>query len=233
MTAERRVESSWSLAPAADLAPGTMLHATGSVRPLWPGIEHGRPAPVFSHPMSGAEYLQFEGSQTETRHEYVDGFVYAMAGASDAHVRIAMNLTAALHQQVRKAKCRAYQSDMRLHARTKKDGDGYYYPDYFITCSKNDFGADANMIKSAPCLVVEIASSSTALTDRTEKLDHYRKIRTVQQYWLIDQKEARVVVHTRDGTRWIETEHSSMGEVLSPLAGVEISIEEIYQDIFD
>lgn len=205
--------------------------AANNLIALWPGIEAGRPAPIFAYPVPVQEYLRYEDA-TAHRHEYVDGYVYSMAGASDAHVRIQQNLIAALLPQLRGTGCRGYHSDMRLRVERKREGANYYYPDYFVTCSELDTGPDADVVKSAPCLVVEITSKSTASVDRSEKLDNYQSIAAVQQYWLIDQNRRRVIVYTRDDTRWIETQFNEATQRIEcPVAGVGLTVEDIYADV--
>ena len=87
-----------------------------------------------SFPVTPEEYLEWEKHQ-EIKHEYRDGDIYAMAGASDAHVTIAGNIFALLRNNVRGSNCRVYISDMK--ARLEKF-NRFYYPDVLVTCDTRD-----------------------------------------------------------------------------------------------
>jgi len=132
--------------------------------------------PIFS----AADYLAWEAAQSE-RHEFVDGEVFAMAGAEDRHVTVAGNLYIALRQHLSGSACRTYMSDMRLHVAA---ANSYFYPDVLVTCSPLDL-ANA-MVKSAPKLIVEVLSPTTAAYDRGLKFSHYRTLPSLEEYLLVD-----------------------------------------------
>src|SRR5438876_3042128 len=85
------------------------------------------------------------------KHEYVAGQVYALAGASERHNRIAMNIAAHLWTAARDGPCRVYGSDMRLRI----DDDAVYYPDVQVICDPTD---TQQMSTTSPCVVVEMLS---------------------------------------------------------------------------
>jgi Uma2 family endonuclease len=89
--------------------------------------------------VSGAEFLAWEAAQT-TKHEFVAGEIFAMAGAEDRHVTVSMNLALALRQHLRGTACRTFMSDMKLAVEAE---DSYFYPDVFVTCSTADAGRPA------------------------------------------------------------------------------------------
>ena len=132
--------------------------------------------PVFS----AADYLAWEAAQPE-RHEYIDGEVFAMAGAEDRHVTVAMNLAFALRQHLSGSACRTYMSDMRLHVAT---ANSYFYPDVLVTCSALDQASA--MVKTEPKLIVEVLSPTTAAYDRGLKFSHYRTLPSLEEYLLVD-----------------------------------------------
>jgi Uma2 family endonuclease len=90
------------------------------------------------HPatMTAADYLAWEATQTE-RHEFIDGEVWALAGATDRHVTTALNVAMALKQHLRGTPCRTFMSDMKLHA---ESANSHFYPDVVVTCSEADWG---------------------------------------------------------------------------------------------
>ena len=129
---------------------------------------------------TAADYLVWESAQLD-RHEFLDGEVFAMAGAEDRHVTVAGNLYIALRQHLSGSPCRTYMSDMRLHVAT---ANSYFYPDVLVTCSALDL--DSPMVKTEPRLIAEVLSPSTAAYDRGVKFSHYRSLASLQEYLLID-----------------------------------------------
>lgn len=91
-----------------------------------------------------------------------------MAGASDAHVTISLNLAALLRSHVRGTGCRVYISDMKARIENK---NRFYYPDVMVTCDKRD--QETINYKSFPCLIVEVLSDSTEAFDRGDKFADY------------------------------------------------------------
>jgi Uma2 family endonuclease len=121
------------------------------------------------HPsLSPDEYLQLE-ADSPIKHEYIDGEVYAMAGASDTHVTIALNLAALLRSHVRGSGCRVYIADMKARIEAR---DRFYYPDVMVTCDPRDQATAT--YKRFPKLVVEVLSDSTEAFDRGDKFTDYR-----------------------------------------------------------
>lgn len=81
--------------------------------------------------MSPNDYLKYESSQ-DIRHELVDGYLYAMTGASDRLEEITLNLVASLHAHLRGSACRAYKGDLKI-----RHQDNFYYPDVLSAVAKN------------------------------------------------------------------------------------------------
>jgi Uma2 family endonuclease len=109
------------------------------------------------------EYLAGE-AQSLQKHEYINGYIYAMAGAEDAHVTIAGNLFALLRNHVRGGNCRVFVSDIKAQIQPLNI---YYYPDILVTCDARD--REFNLFKRYPCLIVEVLSDSTEAFDRGDK----------------------------------------------------------------
>ena len=130
--------------------------------------------------LSAIDYLAWEAAQPE-RHEYIDGEVFAMAGAEDRHVTVAGNLYIALRQHLSGSPCRTYMSDMRLHVAA---ANSYFYPDVLVTCSALDQASA--MVKTEPRLIVEVLSPTTAAYDRGLKFSHYRTLTSLEEYVLVD-----------------------------------------------
>lgn len=139
------------------------------------------------HPtLSPEAYLQLEADRP-IKHEYIDGEAFAMAGASDVHVTIALNLAALLRNHVRGKGCRVYIADMKARIDTR---NCFYYPDIMVTCDPRD--AETPTYKRFPKLIVEVLSDSTEAFDRGDKFTHYQTLNTLEEYVIISTRHQRV-----------------------------------------
>ena len=146
--------------------------------------------------ISAEEYLAGE-EVSRTKHEFVDGEVYAMSGAINKHNLIAGNLFGNLWLHLRDSGCEVYKENMKL----KADENTFYYPDIFVACDKNP---ENEYYREEPILIIEVVSPSTRQIDRREKLRAYQQIPSVQEYVIVEQEKISVEIHRRqpDG-RWI------------------------------
>lgn len=126
-------------------------------------------------PLTPDEYLQLE-PESVTKHEYMNGDVYAIAGASDVHVTIAGNLFALLRNHVRGRACRIYISDMKARVEAR---NCFYYPDLMVTCDERD--RETSTFKRFPKLIVEVLSDSTEAFDRGDKFTAYQALDTLEE----------------------------------------------------
>jgi Uma2 family endonuclease len=175
--------------------------------------------------LSIEEYLALEAA-TGLKHEYVLGQVYALAGASENHNRIAANVLAALLPAARAARCRVVGSDQKL----QPGNDLYYYPDVQVLCDPTD---NDPLIKRRPCVVVEIASDSTEAIDRREKLLVYRDIPSLSLYLIVAQDRREVTIHYRSPTETWLTRQAQANDTIRVgcLHDYELTLEAIYQDV--
>ena len=175
--------------------------------------------------LSIAEYLLWE-EQQEEKHEYVNGMIYAMAGATENHVDITTNLTVILSNHLRGKDCKLFPSDMRLNIASKKI---YYYPDLLVTCDERDRFNKKQ--KNYPCLIIEVLSESTESKDRGVKFANYQTIQSLQEYVLISQWEQRVEVFRRSEKFWVLQTYT-VGELIELQSiNLQISIDAIYEDV--
>ena len=137
--------------------------------------------------MTPEEYLAYEHSQ-EIRHELVDGYLYAMTGASRRHEEIALNLAAALHAHLRGKPCRAYKGDLKIRV-----GADFHYPDVFVRCGEPAADGDP-YAASDPVLVAEVLSPSTQRYDRGDKRLACWSLPSMREYVLIAQDRRHVEV---------------------------------------
>ena len=171
--------------------------------------------PQEQHPpqMTIEAYFAFEEA-SETRHEYVNGRVYAMTGASWNHTVITGNTQAHLHAQLRGKPCTSIPNEMKLKVDSKSVS--FRYPDLMVVCGDPQFFENRKDTISNPTVIIEVLSPSTALKDRNEKLEEYIKIDSLQEYVLISQHEAKVERFKRDASdEWL----------YKPVKGLENSLE--------
>ena len=170
------------------------------------------------------DYLEGE-QHGDVRHEYSSGSVFAMAGASDAHNRIAGNIFATLLSAARGTPCRVYISDMKVRA----DLELFYYPDVMVTCDPED---TENYFKQFPCLLVEVLSPSTSHIDKGEKLYNYCRLASLETYVLVSQDLRRLEVYRRledGGWRYDVLEGEDALELSCP--PLELTLEDVYRDV--
>ncbi|MBD2775032.1 Uma2 family endonuclease [Iningainema tapete] len=176
--------------------------------------------------ISPEEYLQQE-EQSPVKHEYIDGQVYAMAGASDPHVTIAGNLFALLRNHLRGKGCRVYISDMKARIESL---NRYYYPDVIVTCDERD--RETPTFKRYPSLIVEVLSKSTEAFDRGDKFADYQELETLQEYVLLNTKRQRVDCFRRNPEGlWVLHSFTQGSKVYLASVDFHTSIDELYEDV--
>ena len=175
---------------------------------------------------TAADYLDWEAAQLD-RHEYIDGEVFAMAGAEDRHVTVTMNLAFALRQHLSGSPCRTYMSDMRLHVAA---ANSYFYPDVLLTCSALDLASP--MVKTEPKLIAEVLSPSTAACDRGLKFSHYRRIASLEEYVVIDlDTRSTDCFRKRDDGLWV-LHPFARGEAVSLASmALELSAAQLFAEV--
>ena len=172
--------------------------------------------------MTKAEYLEFEENATE-KHEYVHGQIYAMVGGLEPHNTISVNLIAYLWNAAQEGNSRVFGSDMRLEA-----GEIYYYPDAMVVCDATDRDPK---IKRHPCLVAEVSSSGTRDIDRTEKLDAYIKLESLQAYILLSQDTMKAEIYRRDLDGWRYEVYESGDTIKLPCVNAEFKLDALYKNV--
>ena len=141
--------------------------------------------PKFDY-ISPDEYLEME-EKSEIKHEYINGYVYAMAGANDPHVTIALNMAFVVRNHLRGSGCRVYMSDMKARIDSL---NRFYYPDVMVTCDPRDTQTPNH--KRFPKLIIEVLSKSTEGFDRGDKFADYQQLDSLEEYVLINTKRQRL-----------------------------------------
>lgn len=179
---------------------------------------------------SVAEYLDAE-CKSEVRHEYLGGQVFAMAGGSKAHNIIALNIAGRLRSLLRGGACDVFMSDMKVKLKAANQNKTiFYYPDVLITCSPKD--RDKYFV-NYPCVIFEVLSPSTEVSDRREKLVNYQTISSLQEYVLVSQNEIKVEVYRQDlqGDWTMEVLGSEDTLILNSI-NLSLTMADIYEGIF-
>jgi Uma2 family endonuclease len=181
----------------------------------------------YSHFLSVEDYLAGE-EQSDLRHEYIDGQVYAMTGASVRHNRIAINLVRHFGSQLQGSSCEVFMSDVKLRLAIAGK-DIFYYPDLMVCCDPADRAA---YYRSKPCLIVEILSDSTARIDRQEKLFAYIQIESLQAYLIVSHETLHATLHRRQDDWWGEVFTDPQSMLTLPCAGgLELPLAAAYEGI--
>ncbi|MFN6563302.1 MAG: Uma2 family endonuclease [Nostoc sp. ChiSLP01] len=176
--------------------------------------------------ISPEEYLESE-KVSEIKHEYIDGQVYAMAGASDGHVTVSMNVSMLLRNHLRGSGCRVYMLDMKAQIDVI---NRYFYPDVMVTCDTRD--REFEYFKCYPCLVVEVLSESTEGYDRGKKFASYRHLESLQEYVLISPDRMSVECFRRNEEgHWVLYPYEKGEEVYLASVDFRCAIAEIYEDV--
>jgi Uma2 family endonuclease len=182
------------------------------------------------------EYLALEETALE-KHEYLDGRIYAMSGATDIHALITANVIGLLHAQFRGRPCRVYSSD--LNVRVERTGL-HTYPDASALCGEpqltgRKIAGKQNLVLLNPSVLVEVLSPSTEAYDRGTKFTHYRQIPSLREYVLVSQDEMHVELFTRDsedGTRWsLADARGPEGEIALPSVGAVLVVRDVYEHV--
>lgn len=171
------------------------------------------------------DYLH-EECNSEIRHEYIGGLVYAMGGASAPHNIIAGNLFASMHRHLAEGACRIFMSDMKL--RLEIAGETiFYYPDIMVCCNPKD---NERYYRSEPKLIVEVLSDTTARVDRREKLLAYQTIPSLEEYVLVEQDCQRITLHRR-ALRWNPAQFLAGNELHFASIGFSIAVNALYAGV--
>jgi len=189
--------------------------------------------PAAQTHLTPEEYIAFERKFLPdaeiVRHEYMNGEIIPMPGASFAHNLITMNISARLHTSLQDTDCIVFANEMRISIPTARS---YFYPDVGVVCEEPRFEDDVFDMLLNPIVVVEVLSPSTEANDRGEKFAHYRQLTSLQEYILVAQDQVRVEHYRRQEKQWILTDFQTLDETL-PLPSIqcELPLQEIYERV--
>jgi Uma2 family endonuclease len=157
------------------------------------------------------EYLALERS-CEAKHEYYNGEIFVMGGATKQHVSIVTNLVGELHSQLKESPCTVYSTDLRVQVAPT---GLYTYPDVIVLCDQPRFSDEQQDTLVNPALIIEVLSESTKDYDRGGKFELYRTIDSFVEYLLIAQDRPHVEHYIRqpDGS-WVLHETNNLDDTI-------------------
>jgi Uma2 family endonuclease len=174
------------------------------------------------------EYLAIERA-ADHRSEFVNGRIYAMAGASLRHTHIVRNLIVAISNRLVGRPCEAYSNDLRVKV---SETGMYTYPDVVGLCEEPRLEDDYGDTLLNPAVIIEVLSESTERYDRGDKFAHYRRIDTLREYILVAQDKVSVEQYVRHGDHWMLSEISDLDAVLRIEAlGCEVALRDVYDRV--
>jgi Uma2 family endonuclease len=173
-----------------------------------------------------AEYLAQERTSLE-KHEFLRGDVWAMAGGTPEHGRLALRTASALQRALGSRPCVVYSSDVRIRIQATERAT---YPDLSVVCGKDLRASDDPDAITNPVVIVEVLSPTTERADRGEKFAHYQRIPSLQEYVLISQDSPRIEVFRRQGASWLLTISEAGAQVSLSSLDVTLSVDEVYAD---
>lgn len=175
------------------------------------------------------QYLELE-RQSEVKHEFFDGQIFAMAGASLAHNTICYNLTGELRERLGTRGCRGLGSDMRVKV---LDRGLYTYPDALIFCGEPELEDSVGDTLLNAKVIFEVLSPSTESYDRGRKFANYRRLASLTDYVLISQDSMHVEHYSLAGEgRWILQEYAGDAAVVDlSSVGIEIPLSLLYDRV--
>ena len=174
------------------------------------------------------EYLALEEA-SETRYEYWDGEVFAMAGTTKRHNRMVLNLSRLLYPFTQKKGCEVFAESIKQQLRERSR---YVYPDIIYSCDPEDVEADDGQWVKNPSLLIEVLSDSTEGVDREKKRDAYFLLPSLQVYIILAQDRYSARVYQRAGDFWrYELLTNSEDEIRLPALGIMLKLADVYEGV--
>lgn len=173
--------------------------------------------------LSIEDYLAGE-LKSEVRHEYIDGQIFAMVGASKRHNLIACCLLARIREHL-KPPCHVYFADVKVQV-----GSIFYYPDLVVSCAAE---SESPYYEKEPSLIVEVLSPSTESKDRFEKRLVFQRLDSLQEYMLVSQDKEQIEIYRREQDGWVIASYQQGDTVSLDSIGLKLPIQDIYADVIN
>ena len=178
------------------------------------------------HRYTYSDYVALE-EQSPTKHEFLDGEIYAMAGGSEEHSALAAETLRILGNAIGDQLCRVHTSDLRIYVEASGLAT---FADGAVICGpfqQHEPSPKATALN--PTVLLEVTSDSSEEYDNTAKLEYYRTIPTLRDYIIISHRERRIIAHTRRDGEWTTRVAIAGGRVSVESIGAELAVDEIYR----
>jgi len=175
------------------------------------------------------EYIKTE-NDTNTKHEYHDGKIYALAGGTLNHGLLCGNAYSEIRNKLtnKGSKCIPFTSEIKIYIEKR---NSYVYPDSMVICGDIEKSEEEKNSVTNPILIVEVLSKSTAEYDRGDKFYFYRQLQSFKEYVLIEQDRHIVDVHykSKNSDLWRITRYEGLNKIIKLQSlDIEITMEELY-----
>ena len=178
-------------------------------------------------PISVSDYLSGE-RQAKHKHEYVEGIVYLMAGATNTHNRNATNATGSLYSQLRGQRCQVFNSDAKVRVQLSR-GTRFYYADTMVVCQPNP---PDDPFHDSPVVIIEVISAATRRFDEHEKREAYLTIQSLCVYILVEQNSAGALVYRRGDSSFEREVYLGLDAIIPlPEIACNFALAEIYENV--
>ncbi len=184
-------------------------------------------APRRLHRYTYADYVALEAISS-SKHEFLDGEIYAMAGGSEEHSALAAEMLRALGNLLGDSPCRAHTSDLRIYVESAGLAT---FPDGSVICGSLQQHAQGPAVTALnPMILVEVTSDSSEDYDTGTKLEYYRTIPTLRDYVIVSHRERRIAVHSRTAEGGWTSRDSHKGERVHVSSLDAYLVDEIYRN---
>jgi Uma2 family endonuclease len=187
------------------------------------------------------QYLELERA-ADLRHEFLDGYVYAMAGESEAHGIITSNLVIEIGSRLKGSGCRTFDKDTKVHSgevpkikHSPQPKNLFSYPDILVVCGERQYLDEYKDVLINPTVIIEVLSPTTGEFDRGEKFIRYRTyLASLQDYLVVAQDKPLIERYSRqENGLWViaETVRDLADAIHIPSINCAIPLAEIYEGI--
>ena len=184
-------------------------------------------SPVMSPEMTAEDYFEWELRQ-ELRYEYIDGEVFEMPGVSRKHASITRDIIHILVRCLDRTRYDFFTSELRVQVSPSR----YLYPDLTIVRGHTAFADAGEYNLTNPFVVLAVTSPSSIVYDRTDKLDYYYDVPSIEACLIVDQHRLCAELHSRADYGWQQQVFTSLDDVLPlTMLDCELPLDQVYRGI--
>jgi len=181
------------------------------------------------------EYLALE-RQSEERHEYLDGLIYAMAGESPLHGTVCVNSAGELHRQLKGTPCQVFSKDIKVRSgplplALHSTKGLFSFPDLLVVCGGLEFLDEYRDVLLNPKVIIEVLSPTTEAFDRGKKFWRYRTyLSSLTDYLMVAQSMPMIDHYVHRSGEWVLNTVSGLDGTIN-IASIDCSLR--LADVYD